>query len=62
MPHSVIQKLSVFKSATISGTVSNLGIIWRKNKEGIDPDYITTDDYNNLPPSVNYVVNLNLNF
>ena len=62
LPQATIKKLSVFKSAAINLTASNLGIIWRKNKEGIDPDYITTDTYNNLPPTVNYVVNLNLGF
>lgn len=62
MPSSVLKKLYVFKSATLSGTVSNLGIIWRKNKEGIDPNYVVTGNYNNLPPSANYVLNLNLNF
>lgn len=52
----------VFKTASINATVSNLGIIWRKNKDGIDPDYIMTGDYNNLPPTRNYVINLNLTF
>jgi len=28
-----------FKSMKVYGNVSNLGIIWRANKEGIDPDY-----------------------
>jgi TonB-linked SusC/RagA family outer membrane protein len=62
MPPSLMSKLAVFKAATISGSATNLGIIWRKNKDGIDPDYVRTDEYNNLPPTVNYVINLNFTF
>lgn len=29
----------LIKSATIFGVVSNLGLIWKANKDGIDPDY-----------------------
>ncbi|BAV07614.1 TonB-linked outer membrane protein, SusC/RagA family [Filimonas lacunae] len=62
MPQSILRKVPVFKAVTINATASNLGIIWRKNKDGIDPDYVATSDYNNLPPTVNYVINLNLTF
>jgi TonB-linked SusC/RagA family outer membrane protein len=36
-----------FKSIQLQGNVSNLGIIWRENKLGIDPDYRD----NNILPS-----------
>lgn len=62
MPASLLKKMPAFKSAAINLTASNLGIIWRKNKDGIDPDYVMTNDYNNLPPAVNYSLNLNLTF
>lgn len=62
LPQTAISKLKVFRSITANATVSNLGIIWRANKEGIDPDYIVTSNYTNLPPSVNYVFNLNFSF
>lgn len=62
MPASMLKKVPAFKSAAINLTASNLGIIWRKNKDGIDPDYVMTNDYNNLPPAVNYSLNLNLTF
>ncbi|GGH64898.1 TonB-linked SusC/RagA family outer membrane protein [Filimonas zeae] len=62
MPSSMLKKMPVFKAAAINFTAANLGIIWRKNKEGIDPDYVMTNDYNNLPPAVNYSLNLNLTF
>lgn len=62
MPQSLLKKMVVFKSAAVNLTASNLGLIWRKNKEGIDPDYVMTNQYNNLPPAVNYTLNLNLTF
>lgn len=62
MPQALLKKMPVFKNAAVSLIASNLGIIWRKNKEGIDPDYLMTDSYNNLPPTVNYALNLNLTF
>lgn len=62
MPASLLKKVPAFKTAAINFTAANLGIIWRKNKEGIDPDYVMTNDYNNLPPAVNYSLNLNLTF
>ncbi|MBB6237529.1 TonB-linked SusC/RagA family outer membrane protein [Pedobacter sp. AK013] len=29
----------VFRSVTVYATVSNLGLLWRANKQGLDPDY-----------------------
>ena len=62
LPPSVMNKLKAFKSVTANATVSNLGIIWRANKVGVDPDYVSTTYYTNLPPSVNYALNLNFSF
>lgn len=62
LPQTVINKIKAFKSITANATVSNLGIIWRANKEGIDPDYANNSNYTNLPPSVNYSFNLNFSF
>jgi len=59
-PQALINKIHVFKSVTAN--VSNLGIIWRKNKDGLDPEYLMNGSYTNLPPSVNYVFNLNFSF
>lgn len=61
-PSELLRKSGFFKSAGVGLTASNLGIIWRKNKDGIDPDYVMTDTYNNLPPVVNYAVNLQFTF
>jgi TonB-linked SusC/RagA family outer membrane protein len=62
LPQTVINKIKVFKSIAANATVSNLGIIWRANKEGIDPDYANNSNFTNLPPSVNYSFNLNCSF
>jgi len=62
LPQSVLGKIKVFRAINANVTVSNLGIIWRANKEGIDPDYANTSNYSNLPPSVNYTFNLNCSF
>lgn len=51
-----------FKSAGFSFAVRNLGILWRKNKEGIDPVYLSTNNYNTLPPERNYTLQFNLGF
>jgi TonB-linked outer membrane protein, SusC/RagA family len=62
IPQTVLRKTKVFHNASASFTVSNLGIIWRANDEGIDPDYVLTGNYTNLPPSANYTFNLNFSF
>lgn len=60
VPKSMLRKVPFIKGINIGATVSNLGLLWVANKEGIDPDYQMTDKYNNLPPTRNYVLNLNL--
>lgn len=51
-----------FKSVNVNASVRNLGLIWRKNKDGIDPSYRTLNNYSNLPPSPTYFMSLNLSF
>lgn len=53
-----MQKLP-FKNATIYLYVSNLGLLWRANKDGIDPDYNT---YGSIPPARSVAAGINLNF
>jgi hypothetical protein len=62
LPQTVINKIKAFKSIAANATIGNLGIIWRANKEGIDPDYVNNNNFTNLPPSVNYTFNLNCSF
>lgn len=51
-----------FKSVNVNASVRNLGLLWRKNKDGIDPSYRTLNSYSNLPPSPTYFMSLNLSF
>lgn len=60
LPKELLRATSFIKGITVGATVSNLGLIWVANKEGIDPDYQATSAFNNLPPTRNYVLNFNL--
>ncbi len=51
-----------FKAVNLNASVRNLGLIWRKNKDGIDPNYRTLNSYSNLPPSPTYYLSLNVSF
>lgn len=62
LPQTLISKIKAFRTITANATVSNLGLLWRANKEGLDPDYANNSNYTNLPPSVNYTFNLNFSF
>lgn len=61
IPTAVIRH-TPFKTFSANFTARNLGILWRKNKDGIDPDYVTTNSYNNLPPTKNFVLGFNASF
>ncbi|AMP99694.1 hypothetical protein AY601_2812 [Pedobacter cryoconitis] len=52
----------MIKSLTISANVRNLGLIWRANKDGIDPEYVNTVKFSGLPPTQSYVFGLNASF
>ncbi|WMI64141.1 SusC/RagA family TonB-linked outer membrane protein [Aestuariibaculum sp. YM273] len=54
---------TLVKGANLSFTARNLGLIWTKNKEGIDPDFLPyTTSQINLPPTAMYTLGLNVNF
>ncbi|WP_159516937.1 SusC/RagA family TonB-linked outer membrane protein [Sunxiuqinia indica] len=55
-------KKSVVKSLSLSFYARNLGILWRKNKEGYDPQYLSTTNYSTLTPARNYTIRLSANF
>jgi len=61
VPAQFIKKVG-FKSLSVSANARNLGMLWAKNKEGIDPSYPSTANYSNLPPTKNYVLGLNASF
>jgi hypothetical protein len=48
-------KSSLFNTITLYGNLANVGMIWRKNKEGIDPDF----PYG-LAPSKQYTIGLKI--
>jgi len=52
----------VIRSFSLSANVRNLGIIWRANKDGIDPEYINTGNYSSISPTPSYVFGLNASF
>ncbi|WP_167021482.1 SusC/RagA family TonB-linked outer membrane protein [Chitinophaga sp. Cy-1792] len=58
----VLRHTRFLKSASLGGTVSNLGVIWKKNKVGVDPQYIFDGSYTSLRPRPSYTMNLNLTF
>jgi len=54
----------VAKTADLSFGLRNLGLLWKANKEGIDPDFATglNSTTLGLPASVSYNFSLNVNF
>lgn len=61
IPSRVLSGLFL-KSGSVSLSARNLGIIWRKNKSGVDPNYIVTNNYSNLPPAKAYFLSVNASF
>ncbi len=62
VPSAVLSRCKI-KSAQIGATVNNLGLLWRANKEGYDPDFTSyIGSLRGLPATRSYTVNLNLNF
>jgi hypothetical protein len=47
------------KSLSLSANVRNLGIVWRANKDGIDPEYINTGNFGSITPTPSYVFGIN---
>ncbi|UEG55183.1 SusC/RagA family TonB-linked outer membrane protein [Mucilaginibacter daejeonensis] len=60
LPQAILGKAPFLKAVNVGFSVTNLGLIWRANKEGLDPDYQVTGQYTNLPPSATYLFNLNV--
>lgn len=50
-------------SARIALSVNNLGLLWTANKQGYDPDYLSSFSVvKNLPAAKSYTLTLNVNF
>lgn len=60
VPKNVFRGAAFIKGVNLGATVSNLGLLWVANKEGVDPSYQMTNTFNNLPPTRNYTLNLSL--
>lgn len=53
----------VIKSLSVSGNARNLGILWRANKDGIDPEYLNANaNYYSMSPVTSYMFNINASF
>ncbi|WP_426329888.1 SusC/RagA family TonB-linked outer membrane protein [Pedobacter sp. R-06] len=53
LPHNFVKSLS------LSANVRNLGIVWRANKDGIDPEFINTGNFGSVTPTPSYVFGIN---
>ncbi|QEM07155.1 SusC/RagA family TonB-linked outer membrane protein [Mucilaginibacter rubeus] len=62
-PQVQLEALKI-RSLNIQGTVRNLGLIWKKNKAGIDPDFQVGSNGSSLTlrPTSLYNLSLNANF
>ncbi len=62
IPTSLLNRFKI-QGAQAGFSVNNLGLIWRANKEGYDPDFLAYPGYNNnLPPVPSYNLSLSVNF
>lgn len=50
------------KSLSFNFAARNLGLLWVKNDLGIDPQYLSNNNYNTLPPQHNYTLQFNCSF
>ncbi|MBT2560203.1 SusC/RagA family TonB-linked outer membrane protein [Pedobacter sp. ISL-68] len=50
---------NTFKAISLSANVRNLGIIWRANKDGIDPEFINNGNFGSVTPTPSYVFGIN---
>lgn len=62
IPASLLSRFKI-QGAQAGLAVNNLGLLWRANKEGYDPDFLAYPGYtNNLPPVPSYNMSLSVNF
>ncbi|WP_406826178.1 SusC/RagA family TonB-linked outer membrane protein [Pedobacter sp. KACC 23697] len=59
-----VEQLKFIRSANVGFSVRNLGLLWRANKEGLDPDFVggLSASTLGLPSPVSYNFSLNVNF
>ena len=61
LPNKWLNKLMI-SSASVGFSATNLGLIWKKNNVGIDPDFIPNSRSLTMSPTPSYNFSLNLNF
>lgn len=58
---NALSRLGV-SSANITASVSNIGLIWKANKSGYDPDFVSGVNATSLPGREAYSISFNVNF
>ena len=61
IPTSILSKIRI-SSASLTLSMSNIGLLWKANKAGLDPDYASGLYAFSLPPKKAYSLGLNINF
>lgn len=61
IPSKWLNKLMI-SSGSVGFSANNLGLIWKKNNVGIDPDFIPNANSLKMAPTPSYNFSLNLNF
>nr|WP_294788716.1 SusC/RagA family TonB-linked outer membrane protein [uncultured Flavobacterium sp.] len=61
VPSQWLEK-TFFKSLSFNFAARNLGLLWVKNDLGIDPQYLSSNNYNTLPPQRTYTLQFNCSF
>jgi TonB-linked SusC/RagA family outer membrane protein len=61
VPSQYLQKTFI-KSLSFNFAARNLGLLWVKNDLGIDPQYLSNNNYNTLAPQRNYTLQFNCSF
>ncbi|WP_343615678.1 SusC/RagA family TonB-linked outer membrane protein [Flavobacterium sp.] len=61
VPSQWLEKTFI-KSLSFNFAARNLGLLWVKNDLGIDPQYLSNNNYNTLPPQRTYSLQFNCGF
>lgn len=61
VPSQWLEKTFI-KSLSFNLAARNLGLLWVKNDLGIDPQYLSNNNYNTLAPQRNYTLQFNCSF
>ncbi|WP_165798445.1 SusC/RagA family TonB-linked outer membrane protein [Chitinophaga costaii] len=59
-PERILKSTNVIKAMSLGMAASNLGLIWKANHAGVDPDYIFTGNYSSMKPTPNFNFNVNI--